>query len=183
MCSTVIMLIPPPIQVDPSILVAHSNAVKCTQMNELRTDNRRLRKAKGQDAGRLAACIDAAYAHYAARIAGLPPVSADCAEEIARYQVWIAEAGDDLVGGLVMIPEEGFMRLANIAVHPDHKGTGLGRALIALAEAEALDQGYRELRLTTHAEMPENVGLYKHLGWHEDRRQGSRVFMKKLVGD
>ena len=73
------------------------------------------------------------------------------------------------------------MRLANVAVHPDRKGAGLGRALIALAEAEARDQGYRELRLTTHAEMPENVSLYNHLGWQEDRRQGNKVFMKKAI--
>lgn len=143
--------------------------------------NWHLRRAEQSDADALAACIDAAYAHYAARIADLPPVSADCAGEIAKSQVWVAEVGNELVGGLVMIPNEGFMRLANIAVHPDHKGAGLGRALIALAEIEALDQGYRELRLTTHTEMPENVRLYKHLGWLEDRRQGNKVFMKKAV--
>jgi len=143
--------------------------------------NWRLRKAEQRDAAALAACIDAAYAHYAARIADLPPVSADCAEEIAKYQVWVAEIGNDLIGGLVMIPEEGFMRLANVAVHSDHKGAGLGRALIALAEAESLDQGYRELRLTTHVGMPENVRFYENLGWQEDRREGNKVFMNRTV--
>ena len=151
------------------------------QTNGLRMRDWHLRKAEQSDANALAACIDAAYAHYAGRIADLPSVSADCAGEIAKYQVWVAEVGNDLVGGLVMIPEEGFMRLANVAVHPDHKGSGLGRALIALAEGEALDQGYRELCLTTHAGMPENVSLYKHLGWLEDRRQGNKVFMKKAI--
>ena len=144
--------------------------------------NWRLRKAKPRDADALAACIDAAYAHYADRIADLPSVSADCAGEIARYQVWIAEIGNELVGGLVMIPGKGFMRLANVAVHPDRKGAGLGGALIALAETEALDQGYRELRLTTHVCMSENVRLYEHLGWQEDGREGNKVFMKKVFG-
>ncbi len=73
------------------------------------------------------------------------------------------------------------MRLANVAVHPDHKGAGLGRALMALAETEALDQGYREMRLTTHVDMPENVQLYAHLGWEQDYRRGNKVSMRKTI--
>ena len=144
-------------------------------------ENWTIRRAEHRDADALAACIDAAYAQYAARIADLPPVSADCAEEIAKYQVWIAEIEHEIVGGLVIVPQEGFMRLANVAVHPDHKGAGLGRALIALAETESLDQGYREMRLTTHADMPENVQLYAHLGWEPDHRRGNQVSMRKTI--
>ena len=118
---------------------------------------------------------------YAARITDLPPVSADCAEQIAKYQVWVAEIENDVVGGLVIIPEEGFMLLANVAVHPDHKGAGLGRALIALAETESLDQGYRELRLSTHVDIPENILLYAHLGWEQNHRHGNRISMKKMI--
>jgi GNAT superfamily N-acetyltransferase len=140
-----------------------------------------IRRAELGDADALSACIDAAYAQYATRIPDLPPVSADRAEEIARYQVWVAEIENDVAGGMVMVPEEGFMRLANVAVHPDHKGVGLGRALIALAESEALDQGYREIRLTTHVDMPENIELYAHLGWEEGRRHGNKVSMTKTI--
>ena len=85
----------------------------------------------------MSACIDAAYAHYAERIADLPPMSADCAEEIARFQVWVAEVANVIVGGLVLVPGDGFMLLANVAVHPTHTGAGMGRALMALAETEA----------------------------------------------
>lgn len=137
------------------------------------------RKAELRDAAALAACIDAAYAQYAASVPDLPPVSADCAGEIAKHQVWVAESDAEIVGGLVLIAEEGFMRLANVAVRPDRRGGGLGRALMALAERAALDQGYRELRLTTHIDMPENVRLYAHLGWREDGRSGNKVSMSK----
>jgi GNAT superfamily N-acetyltransferase len=140
-----------------------------------------LRRANESDAAALAACIDAAYAHYAARIADLPPVSADCAGEIAEHHVWVAEIRTALVGGLVMMAEAGFMRLANVAVHPGYKGLGLGLALIALAETESAAQGYHEMRLTTHVDMPENVRLYAHLGWQEDRRLGNKVSMKKRI--
>ncbi len=140
-----------------------------------------IRKAENRDADALSACMEAAYADYAVRITDLPPVSADCAEEIVKYQVWVAECEGDVVGGLVMIPEEDFMRLANVAVHPEHRGSGLGRALIALAETAAAEQGYREMRLNTHVCMPENVQLYTHLGWKEEQRQGNKVSMKKSI--
>ena len=140
-----------------------------------------IRRAEHRDADALSACMDAAYAHYAARIADLPPVSADYAGEIARFQVWVAEIADDIVGGLVLVPRDGFMQLANVAVHPDHKGAGLGRAFMALAEAEALRQGYRELRLTTHVDMPENVELYAHLGWQQAGQRGNKVSMTKTI--
>jgi ribosomal protein S18 acetylase RimI-like enzyme len=140
-----------------------------------------IRRAVHDDADPLSACIDAAYAQYAARISDLPPLSADCADEIAQHQVWVAEIGKDIVGGLVMIPMEGFMQLANVAVHPNHRGIGLGRALIALAEREALEHGYRQLHLTTHRDMPENIALYERLGWQLENRQDAKVSMKKTV--
>jgi len=140
-----------------------------------------IRRAEHRDADALSACMDAAYAHYAARIADLPPVSADCAGEIARFQVWVAEIADDIIGGLVLVPRDGFMQLANVAVHLDHKSAGLGRALMARAEAEALGQGYRELRLTTHVDMPENVELYAHLGWQQASRRGNKISMTKTI--
>ncbi len=142
-----------------------------------------LRKAQHRDADALSACIDAAYAQYVARIADLPPVSAGCAGEIAKNQVWVAETGTDIVGGLVMEAGEDFMLLTNVAVHPNHRGTGLGRALVALAETAAVEQGYREMRLTTHVDMPDNVRFYGRLGWQQNHRHGNKIMMKKMIGD
>ena len=108
-------------------------------------------------------------------------MSANCAEKIAKHQVWVAEIEEDIVGGLVIIPEENFLQLANLVVHPKHRGTGLGRALIALAENEAAEQGFREMRLNTHVRMQENVQLYTHLGWKQDQQKGNKVSMKKSI--
>ena len=87
----------------------------------------------------------------------------------------------EVAAGLVVIPENGFMMLANVAVHPRHTGIGLGRALVALAEREASEQGFREIRLSTHVDMPENVRLYRHLGWNETGRDGNKVSMAKEI--
>ncbi len=138
-----------------------------------------IRRAQPGDASALASCIAAAYAQYSDRIADLPPVSEGCAEDIADNQVWVAEVGSKLVGGLVLVTRAGFIKLANVAVHPDYIGQGLGRTLIDLAESEGRKQGYREIHLNTHIAMPENIRLYRHLGWNEVGRQGNTVSLKK----
>ncbi len=110
---------------------------------------------------------------------------ADYAKEIARHQVWVAEEERQIIGGLVLIPKEDHLLLDNIAVHPDHQGRGVGRALLELADSEALSQGYRELGLYTHETMTENIALYGRNGWvetHRGHQAGyARVFMRKRL--
>lgn len=149
--------------------------------NRLEEDVLRIRKAQQADAVALVLCIDAAYARYASRISDLPPVSEGCDEEIAKDRVWIAVEEGQVIGGVFLVPQEGFMKLANVVVHPDHGGKGIGRALIAFSESEAKRLGYDEMRLNTHVAMPENVALYIHLGWEEVSRSGNTVSMRKPV--
>ena len=140
-----------------------------------------IRRACDHDAAPLAACIDAAYAHYTETIVDLPAVSQDCAGQIASLQVWIAETRSDLVGTLVLDQDQGIMRIVNVAVHPDHGGQGVGRALMDHAEMQAREQKCIEMRLTTHVCMPENIGFYQRIGWSEQSRAGKKVFMSKPV--
>lgn len=85
----------------------------------------------------MASCIDAAYAKYVERISDLPDVSDGCAQDIADNQVWVAAQSDEIIAGLVLVAGDGFMKLANVAVHPDHGGKGLGRKLTELSEYES----------------------------------------------
>ncbi len=140
-----------------------------------------IRKAEVRDADGLRDCLDAAYAEYADRIPDLPPVSANCAEEIEAHQVWVAESGGMIVGGLVLVPGDAVMLLANVAVHPDKRGAGLGRELLALAETEAADRGYTEMRLNTHVDMPETARLYARNGWQQVARRENTITMKKRL--
>ena len=138
-----------------------------------------IRKAEPADAATLAACIDAAYAKYAGRITDLPDVSDGIANDICDHKVWVALAEDRIVGGLVLVIKEDQAVLANVAVDPIASGTGLGRALIDRAETETRQSGLNFLRLTTHAAIPENIGLYQHRGWRETGRKGNKVFLEK----
>ena len=72
-----------------------------------------------------------------------------------------------------------------LAVIPARQGLGLGRRLLAFAEAEALRRGYREIRLYTHQTMVENQRLYTSIGYEETgcgtEAGYDRVFMRKQL--
>lgn len=140
-----------------------------------------LRPATPEDAPALAACISAAYAPAAARIPDLPPVDEGIAEDIAAHTVWVICEDGAIVGGLILHIEDAHARLANIAVSPAHRGKGIGRRLIDKAESLTRAAGLAELRLTTHRDMPENVRLYAHLGWHKTGKTGAQIHMRKSL--
>ncbi|MGJ8618072.1 MAG: GNAT family N-acetyltransferase [Sulfitobacter sp.] len=138
-----------------------------------------VRRAIADDAESLAACIRAAYARYSDLT--LPDVAGGMVQEIAEHQVWVFEAGGEVVGGIALGKDEGRAHLRNIAVHPDHGGKGIGSALIKTAIAACRADGVRSIVLATHVGMPENVALYRHLGWVETGRENDKVYMSRMI--
>ena len=147
----------------------------------------RLRQATGSDAASVAALVDAAYGHYVERIGMRPgPMTDDYAEVIRDRQVTVADHDGAIVGVVVLaVTDEGFL-IDNVAVHPSRRGTGLGRALLLFAEAEARRAGFDAIHLYTHEKMTENLALYSRIGYVEyDRRPQdgfSLVYMRKQLG-
>jgi ribosomal protein S18 acetylase RimI-like enzyme len=145
------------------------------------------RSARGADASKVAALVNAAYGHYVERIGMLPrPMTDDYAEVIANQQVTVAESLGTIVGMIVLtIDDEGFL-VDNVAVDPSHRGKGLGRALLEFAEAEARRAGFDSIYLCTHEKMTENLALYSRIGYidYDRRSQGdfSLVYMRKHLG-
>ena len=147
----------------------------------------RLRPATESDVPSVAALVKAAYGHYVERIGMLPrPMTDDYPAVIRDRQVSVAEHDGAIVGVVVLtVTDEGFL-VDNVAVHPSRRGTGLGRALLQFAEAEARRAGFDAIHLYTHEQMTENLALYSRIGYVEyDRRsQGafSLVYMRKQLG-
>lgn len=136
-----------------------------------------LRRAVATDAEALTACIEAAYAGYVAQGVDLPPVSDGVAWDIEDNIVWLAVNGDAVLGGVILSVSGEVAHLMNVAVDPAQSGRGIGRALIDTAVDTARRAGHGTIKLTTHADMPQNVALYRHLGWEVTGRDGSKVFM------
>ena len=148
-----------------------------------------IRPARAEDRGAVEAIVQAAYSVYIARIGKPPgPMLDDYAKRIADGVVSVlGEADGAIVGLIVLLPKADHLLLDNIAVRPDRQRRGLGRALIAFAEAEARRMSFTELRLYTHEAMSENIALYARLGFEETGRGHEagydRVFMRKSVED
>ncbi len=145
------------------------------------SDDCLIRMAQPADAGAVIACIDEAYAIYSNRISDLPAVSDGVAQKIAKNRVWVVSDRDKIIGCVILVMEDDYVKLANLAVHPDHSSKGIGRKLMNFSESEAVKQGYDEMRLNTHVAMPENVRLYIHLGWHETGKNANTVQMRKYL--
>ena len=111
----------------------------------------------------------------------------DYAARISEGVVWVIEEGSAVAGIIVLKPQPEYLLLDNIAVSPARQGSGLGRRLLAFAEAEAMRRGYREIRLYTHQTMTENQRLYAAIGYQETGRGTeagyNRVFMRKQLAD
>ncbi len=145
-----------------------------------------LRPATEADVAAVTELVDAAYGHYVARIGRRPgPMMADYGQVISDSAVTVAVRQEAVVGLIVLaVTSEGFL-VENVAVHPSQQGHGLGRALLAFAEAEAKRVGFDSLYLYTHEKMTENIALYQRLGYVEyDRRAEAgfaRVFLRKQL--
>ena len=143
-----------------------------------------LRRADASDAASVASCAIEAFRHYIPRLGLTPiPMTKDYGAAIANAQVWVAIQQDEVIAALVLdITDEGFL-VDVIAVRPAHQGTGVGRALLELAEREALRQGHNSIYLFTNEKMTENRALYERIGYVEYRRlvlaERTRVFLRK----
>ena len=71
---------------------------------------------------------------------------------------------------------DGFAYLWVVGVHPDYKGRGFGKQMIKSALENMRSRGHSACLLRT--ENPNNVGLYKHLGFkqiHTDTPHASKL--------
>jgi ribosomal protein S18 acetylase RimI-like enzyme len=146
-----------------------------------------IRAAIQDDGPTVESIVREAYEIYIERIGKPPgPMLDDYAALIRDGRVSVVEEPDGaIVGIIVLLLRPDHLLLDNIAVRRDRQGQGLGRRLIAFAEAEARRHGYREVRLYTHVTMIENVALYTRLGFVETGRGSDagydRIFMTKRL--
>lgn len=83
--------------------------------------------------------------------------------------------GDPPVGLARLGLVDGTAYLAQLSVHPDHSGQGVGSALLAAACAWAAAAGHRELALTTYAEIPWNGPFYARRGFRPIAEPGPQM--------
>lgn len=130
-----------------------------------------IRLARQEDAAAVSALVDAAFLIYVPRTGGKPlAMLDDYPALISQGVVHTLEDVGELIGVLVLIPEDSAMLLHCVAVRPDAQGRGLGRLLLTFAETKAREAGYDAIRLITNPAMFENQAIYKHYGYAETHR-------------
>ena len=147
---------------------------------------KRVRPAEPEEVAAVGDLVRAAYSKYVERIGREPaPMLEDYAALIRAGEVWVLAEGGEVLGVLVMRPAEDHLFVDNVAVAPGHQGRGLGRELMAFAEAKAMRDGLPEVRLYTNEKMHENLAVYARLGFEETGRRLDggyhRVFMRKRL--
>jgi GNAT superfamily N-acetyltransferase len=96
-----------------------------------------------------------------ARIEGLLPEDAS-----DRLVFLIARVGNRPVAcGAVREIDPAIGEIKRMFVHPDHRGRGIARAILAALEARAGALGYSMLRIETGSRQPEAIGLYTSAGY------------------
>jgi GNAT superfamily N-acetyltransferase len=66
-------------------------------------------------------------------------------------------------------------------VHPDHRGRGIGRRVLAALESHALEQGATRIRLETGRLQPDAVRLYEAAGYRQIPKFGAYVESAKSL--
>ena len=146
----------------------------------------RLESPQQADVQTLIAALDAyqqtlypAECVYSLDLASLPPETLLFA--VARD----ADGRAHACGAIVVTPD--FGEVKRMYVHPDSRGLGLAKRLLALLEAQAQARGCRLLILETGIHQPEAIALYARHGYQRRGPYGDypddpfSVFMEKSL--
>jgi GNAT superfamily N-acetyltransferase len=134
----------------------------------------RFRLALTADRGAVEEVVKQAYQPWARTLGFRPgPMDEDYTALIDARRVYVT--GEVVDGLMVLTDEDGCLVVENVAVRPERQGHGIGRALLAFAEREAVRRGKPALRLYTHEQMASNIALYLTLGYVETHRESAPV--------
>ncbi len=130
-----------------------------------------------QDAGAWAAlAINAFAGHWEATPLSLEDIAAIiCLPDFDPGGFWLAEVDGQLVGQALArynahVPALGGIplgRIEDVAVLPEYRGRGIGRALVLAAMRYLWQQGCRTMELTVDARNTQAIRLYRTLGFIE----------------
>lgn len=99
--------------------------------------------------------------------------------ETATGFVCVREGRVLAYGGMLIVPDEG--QITNVAVHPDARRGGLGRAIVDAMIDEARARGLEQISLEVRVSNLAAIALYERAGFTvEGRRKG---FYRRPVED
>jgi GNAT superfamily N-acetyltransferase len=137
-----------------------------------------IREAHDDELDIIASLVVDAYSEFAARMA--PDAWSSFAQDIANVrgrtidaQVLVAERDGRIVGTVTRYPDwrgaqQGSSAVRVLAVPPEERGTGVGRALMERCLELAREEGKQRVVLAVTQEMEEARDLYGRLGFERE---------------
>ncbi len=146
-----------------------------------------MRRGLDSDALAIRDLTRSAYAKWVDVIGREPrPMTVDYAEAIRKHRFDLMLVNGTLAGLIETVTQFENLLIENVAVLPSFQRRGLGRALLAHAEALATSSGITQVRLYTNKCFAENIDLYARVGYRIEREEvmagGIAVHMTKNLG-
>jgi ribosomal protein S18 acetylase RimI-like enzyme len=134
------------------------------------TDTLTFRLANAKDIERIRALTLRAYEKWVSITPRKPrPMTADYNASFLINRFDLLLDNGVLVGLVETVRQGDELMIINVAVEPTHQGRGLGRRLMAQAEALAQAASLLATRLYTNKLMIENIALYEKLGYQLEK--------------
>ena len=99
-----------------------------------------------------------------------------------KDRLWFAEDGETMIGAIAIVghtPEKAQLRW--FILHPDYRGIGLGRRLLAEAMGYCKEKGYRTVFLETTEDQKTAIRMYEKLGFKKVAEHENHAWGKNLV--
>jgi ligand-binding SRPBCC domain-containing protein/ribosomal protein S18 acetylase RimI-like enzyme len=125
----------------------------------------KLRRATETDVPALVDVTNAAYLVEAPFVEGPRIDAAAVAAKLGRGTFLVADEGTRMLGCVFVDGAGEPGRFGPLSVHPDVQGMGVGRRLVAFAEARLAAAGRQEVEIDVVSQRPELFGFYEALGY------------------
>lgn len=130
-----------------------------------------LRRATPDDTVGITQLTHETYRDYIPLIGRKPlPMNTDYAQAIHEHEIWVLEHNAEIIAVLDMLAKPDSLYIDNVAVRGTHQSRGIGRELLAFAEARARELGLHAMTLFTNERYTRNLEIYARLGYVETHR-------------
>lgn len=130
-----------------------------------------IRAARPEDAEAIVALIQRAFGQYRGKLKPESGALRETPETIRAAMktdaILLAERSGRILGCVSVRRKDGFAYAGRLAVEPMERGIGVGRALMAAAEAEARRMGMARLRVDVRLKLRDNRAFFRALGFIE----------------
>ena len=129
-----------------------------------------IRPARADEAGAIVALLHRAFGQYRGKLqpeSGALSENIDTISSVMSVGTVLVAMGDGIAGCVAVQQKGDFAYAGRLAVDPGVRGMGVGRALMAAAEAMARQMGAGRLRVDVRLALPENRRFFRALGFAE----------------